>query len=546
MKKIFLPIAICAALTFNANAVDAGDANIYASGLKVNASENENSVEFVLNATPTEVVVEFFNGEESVKKLTLTDCVKGKNTVSIDGLFEVAKDTELTWKVTAKAAAKTTYTGFCDAAISFAGGTTSYSGILGNVRVTQQMDYPCGIAVDNNPTSAYFGNIYVINSDNTTRTGARSLSNGVYCYNPLLEIQNPGENGVTAYSGNVSWTGGIGGSDNGTYANIPVSPFAISVDDEGFVFISDWSSNNAGVYMMDPANPESDFKTIIKKTNGNCSYVEGLCIVGKGTERKLYTIDESAKAIYMYAIGDLSNLPYTGTAEKICALNDYGIDVSRNTYLASDRRGGVWVVQRSATTTNSRGYFNLLHVTANGSVSKLNGENYVLEDYYGTNTYSTLSKHSINIASNPSGSEIAIGVYGAVGLKSVTFNEDGTVASLNDNSAKYILGYSGGSNTKTPINHHVMGVAYDVADNIYVADYSDFFQAYSFAKAENTYTTAANDKITVTDMMTGVESTLVDENAPVEYFNLQGVKVANPENGIFIKRQGAKATKVVL
>ena len=44
----------------------------------------------------------------------------------------------------------------------------------------------------------------------------------------------------------------------------------------------------------------------------------------------------------------------------------------------------------------------------------------------------------------------------------------------------------------------------------------------------------------------GINDVTIDENAPVEYYNLQGVKVENPENGIFIKRQGAKATKVVL
>ena len=44
---------------------------------------------------------------------------------------------------------------------------------------------------------------------------------------------------------------------------------------------------------------------------------------------------------------------------------------------------------------------------------------------------------------------------------------------------------------------------------------------------------------------TAIESVEV-ENAPVEYYNLQGVKVANPENGLFIKKQGAKTTKVVL
>ncbi|HAW06954.1 MAG TPA: DUF5116 domain-containing protein, partial [Rikenellaceae bacterium] len=35
-------------------------------------------------------------------------------------------------------------------------------------------------------------------------------------------------------------------------------------------------------------------------------------------------------------------------------------------------------------------------------------------------------------------------------------------------------------------------------------------------------------------------------NAPVEYFNLQGVKVSNPENGIFIRRQGGKTSKVLM
>ena len=40
----------------------------------------------------------------------------------------------------------------------------------------------------------------------------------------------------------------------------------------------------------------------------------------------------------------------------------------------------------------------------------------------------------------------------------------------------------------------------------------------------------------------GIE--MEDANAPVEYYNLQGVKVANPSNGIFIKVQGSKASKV--
>ena len=37
-----------------------------------------------------------------------------------------------------------------------------------------------------------------------------------------------------------------------------------------------------------------------------------------------------------------------------------------------------------------------------------------------------------------------------------------------------------------------------------------------------------------------------NNNAPKEYFNLQGVKVANPQNGMFIIKQGNKTSKVVI
>lgn len=36
------------------------------------------------------------------------------------------------------------------------------------------------------------------------------------------------------------------------------------------------------------------------------------------------------------------------------------------------------------------------------------------------------------------------------------------------------------------------------------------------------------------------------ENAPVEYYNLQGIRVANPESGLYIRRQGNKTTKVLV
>lgn len=51
--------------------------------------------------------------------------------------------------------------------------------------------------------------------------------------------------------------------------------------------------------------------------------------------------------------------------------------------------------------------------------------------------------------------------------------------------------------------------------------------------------------ITFEGSTTGVADITVDDvNAQVEYYNLQGVRVENPANGLYIRRQGSKASKV--
>lgn len=51
----------------------------------------------------------------------------------------------------------------------------------------------------------------------------------------------------------------------------------------------------------------------------------------------------------------------------------------------------------------------------------------------------------------------------------------------------------------------------------------------------------------IADITGGIDDIVDDETGvEAEYFNLNGMKVANPSSGIFIKRQGNKTTKVVL
>lgn len=70
-------------------------------------------------------------------------------------------------------------------------------------------------------------------------------------------------------------------------------------------------------------------------------------------------------------------------------------------------------------------------------------------------------------------------------------------------------------------------------------------------KSMNDILTSKNSSESVTIMISeidpsGLVNIAADQNAPVEYFNLQGMKVENPAAGLYIKRQGNTVTKVVL
>jgi hypothetical protein len=67
---------------------------------------------------------------------------------------------------------------------------------------------------------------------------------------------------------------------------------------------------------------------------------------------------------------------------------------------------------------------------------------------------------------------------------------------------------------------------------------SSYALYYLFVSLPNDFETAES---------AGVGNVMVDNsNAPVEYFNLQGVRVANPTSGLYIRRQGTTTAKVLV
>ena len=80
--------------------------------------------------------------------------------------------------------------------------------------------------------------------------------------------------------------------------------------------------------------------------------------------------------------------------------------------------------------------------------------------------------------------------------------------------------------------------------------FKGWFEGETLVSENATYTYVVTGEKTLIakfayDPVTAIES-VEAASAAVEYYNLQGVKVANPEKGIFIKKAGNKTTKVIL
>lgn len=110
------------------------------------------------------------------------------------------------------------------------------------------------------------------------------------------------------------------------------------------------------------------------------------------------------------------------------------------------------------------------------------------------------------------------------GIAFAIFNQDGEIVAYHAENNKTGIGQGMGSFIAVPYTSTSVYIYHFVAGTV--------AEKFTFAVASTS----------------GVEAIepIENLNAPVEYYNLQGVKVANPSNGIFIKVQGNKATKVLV
>ena len=470
---------------------------------------------FALNTDATAVTVNVLDAEGNVVATAAGATTKDEQTVAID-LLSLPYAT-YTWAVEVAGAEKTGIEHF---------GNYSFW-------------HPRGVEVDNSMESASFGNVYVTEGQYTSNSAYWSGTGGglgLYAFDAAF---NPIKNEAT---GKYAFTGGWSLYQRAGTAN--AADFCrVRVAEDGRIFVT--RLNDKGDYILYANNFEElaannklnslftgltfDASTY-KYTNADGAYMgagnTGFDIKGSGEDLKLLSISSFSNHwsfVYdgascdEYALGTAATLP---VPTQIAGLTGKYTIAPQSTNVSYDDRGGIWYCQYRGAPTNAQP--GLVYIDANG-----------VEKYK-----DLVSRGGGGIRVSPDGKQIAIASSSAnpkqITIYNIMWAADGTPNLFPETVITHGIG--------TNVND----IAWDLAGNLYaVSNSGELVRGFALPRTEAFTTKAAAKYAFTIDDPTAIEE-IEAENAPVEYYNLQGMKVANPEKGIFIKKQGNKATKVVL
>ena len=271
--------------------------HICAYDLKVEQIGDSYTFSFCANSNAEKAKIVFYNSEkEEIGSHPIT-VVKGNNSITLS-TFNLPGDAgqTLSWAVELNGKEITEF-------------ALVHSDNSLDMHTTSQLFN----AVNTNPMSDNFGQIYVMHRANTnTNNAAQAAESGLYVYDFDLERQNN-----AAYQGGVTWK----------------HPTRMSIDSEGYLYISDWSSGNSGIHVANTADlsqPFTQFYAGTRDANGKFTYnsistgsaTSGNYIYGTGKDTKLYVCDEqnANNGIAIYNIGQEDGTilrEWTKTADKI-------------------------------------------------------------------------------------------------------------------------------------------------------------------------------------------------------------------------------------
>lgn len=319
------------------------------------------------------------------------------------------------------------------------------------------------------------------------------------------------------------------------------SPFRVG-QLNGNVYATDWSDQGAGYWFFDPSNPATTYDILGgTRDNTGAHILDGKSIgggstavafTGTGAETMMYTFSEDfpvgngTMTLARTVIGETN--PWVAEPTPFAGISGDKLMKGTNVELVTLPEG-IIVSQARANGKNVEDEPAFIYVDYDGNV-KFNSAS--LED--------KLPSCGSGIAVSPDGKTWAISeAKTGIGVWDVIWNEN--VPTL---TKRYMIPGSEG-------NDEVCQLSFDNAGNLYAWHRSDFgLRVYAIKNSAPVALTAAH-KDSVLSNLSGVEEISVDAitpNAPVEYFNLNGVKV-NGDNivpGVYIRRQGNVTTKVII
>ena len=488
-----------------------GTANPFAYALSSEVVEGTLKVNYTLNADATAVAINVMDAEGEVVATATGETAKGAHTADI-AVADLAAG-EYTWEVVVDGAQKAKMETF----------------------FATQFYHPRAVDVDNNFESPAFGHVYITEGMSTTSTAYYPTSRGgvgLFIFDPQMNGVKNEKTGKYAFMSDLTYT----------FISYGADLARVRVAEDGRIFVT--RCNNAGDYILYAPSHEDlvknnqfhsllaggsiDAETYLYNTADGflAGPNVGFDVKGSGEDLKLATViadknvfafNASGSRVDEYALGTAEVLP---TPTMIPSLSGYTI-APQVTNVEYDSHGGMWYCQYRVTPNNSEPA--LIYIDANGEQRYFEG-------------VGGMARGGGGIRLSPDETQIAISTSKTTfSIYDLEYLEDGGVELVE----------------RTRITHGIgtncYDMAWDLAGNIYICGNSgEWMKGFALPRTEAATTKAASKYAFTIDDPTAIDEVEFDENAPVEYYNLQGVKVDNPSNGLYIKRQGNKVTKVIL
>lgn len=374
-----------------------------------------------------------------------------------------------------------------------------------------------GVAIDLNPESAFFGNVYV--------------------------AQKSGDRGIRAFTADLApmndtpWLPGIWDTTVGA------SPWRLTVMEQGHLLISDWGDKQGGIYLFNPYEPavrNNFFAGTCNSASGEWTYngkviggsTSGMAIRGRGQDATLISFQEDWPSDYSlnlveYPIGGVDQINFAPTQPaNYKTLSGYLINGNVDVVLAGQ---GMALGQVRGSGNNTKPVPVFLIADPEGNLLYNSGESYTdLDGGVGC------------IAFSNDGNQFYVqDGSGCIRVCALTWEPEFTLTEL------YRFDVLTGADT----DYNSYQAAVDPAGNLYVANRSSM-RVFSLPRQASDVTTPAPADWLVNGTAASVESILTgaDTDAPVRYYNLQGIEMTsgNLPAGIYIRRQGTTAQKVVI